>query len=898
VEKFSITIDGKELEAFAGQTILDLAKAGQIYIPTLCCYPGTKLVGACRVCVVEVEGQRTLAAACSTPVSPGMVIRTDTERVRQAQRLVVELLWSSGDHNCLVCEANGRCELQDLIYWLKIEKPRFPIESPEYLLDKSNTMIERDLNKCILCGRCVRACNEIQVNEVLDFFERGSKMKVGPAFDTDYFDSNCVFCGECVDACPTGAIINKQSRFEGRPWETEKVRTTCGYCGVGCQMDLQVRNGKVVNVTGNSTYGPPNQGSLCVKGRFGMEFIGHPSRLKTPLIKENGEFRKASWDEAYDFIAARFASIKQKHGPDSLAGFASARCTNEENYLFQKFMRAAIGTNNVDHCARLCHSVTVAGLAAAFGSGAMTNSADEIEKANVILAIGTNTTETHPVIGSKVKRAVRQRGANLIVIDPREIALVPYAALWLRPRTGTNVACINGIMHVIVRENLHDADYIEKRTEGLEAMRELLAEYTPEYVEGITGVPAEDIRKAARLYAGAEKASILYCMGVTQLSTGTDSVKSIANLAMLCGNIGMEGGGVNPLRGQNNVQGACDMGALPDVFPAYQKVAAADVREKFKKNWGIFSLSENPGKTIVEVMNAIATGEIRGLYVMGENPMLSDPDLHHVEEALSRLDFLVVQDIFLSDTARFADVVLPSACFAEKDGTFTNTERRIQRVRKAVSAPGEAKPDWTIIAELSTKMGYPMSYPSAEEIMDEIAWVAPSYGGICYARIENRGLQWPCPDSSHPGTPYLHRDRFARGLGLFHPVEYVPSAEVPDQNYPFILTTGRVLYHYHTGTMTRLARGANERYPESLVEINPADAEKNGIGNGDMVRVISRRGAVSARACITKRSPEGTVFMNFHFKEAAVNLLTNPVLDPTGKIPEYKICAVKIELAA
>ncbi len=526
----------------------------------------------------------------------------------------------------------------------------------------------------------------------------------------------------------------------------------------------------------------------------------------------------------------------------------------------------------------------------------MTNSVDEIETADVILAVGTNTTENHPIIGGKVKRAVRQRGAKLIVIDPRDITLTKFATVWLRPKPGTNVACFNGLMNVILAENLYDRQYVETRTEGFDVLKKVLEKYTPEYVEEITGIPAGDIREAARLYANAEKASILYCMGVTQHSTGTDGVKSMANLAMLCGNVGIEGGGVNPLRGQNNVQGACDMGALPDVFPAYQKVALDEVRGRFEKAWGR-PLSAKPGLTVVEIMNAAHEGDVKALYVMGENLMLSDPDLKHVEEALEKLDFLVVQDIFLSDTAKFADVVLPSACFAEKDGTFTNTERRVQRVRKAVSPPGQAKADWMIISGLSTKMGYPMDYASPEEIMEEIARVTPSYAGINYARIEKQGLQWPCPNTDHPGTKFLHRDRFTRGLGLFHAIEYIPSAELPDEQYPLFLTTGRVLYQYHTGTMSRLASGPTERYPESLLEINPADAWRYGIENGKMVKVTSRRGSVKVKACVTERSPLGTVFMNFHFKEAAVNLLTNPVLDPIGKIPEYKVCAVKIEAA-
>ena len=526
----------------------------------------------------------------------------------------------------------------------------------------------------------------------------------------------------------------------------------------------------------------------------------------------------------------------------------------------------------------------------------MTNSIDEIEFTNLILATGTNTTENHPVIGMKVKRAVRQHGTKLIVIDPREIYLVRFADIWLRQKPGTDVVVMNGLMNVILAEDLYDQAYVKERTEGFDALKEAVAKYTPEYVEAVSGVPAEDLKRAARMYAGAARASILYAMGITQHISGTDNVKSVANLAMLCGNVGIEGGGVNPLRGQNNVQGACDMGALPNVFPAYQAVAVAEAREKFEKAWDA-SLSGKIGLTIVEMMEAAQRGALKGLYIMGENPMLSDPDLHHVETSLKNLDFLVVQDIFLTETAKLADVVLPSACFAEKDGTFTNTERRVQRIRKAVQPPGQAKADWEVIASVATRMGYPMNYGSSREIMEEISRVTPSYGGITYERLEGEGIQWPCPTLEHQGTKYLHKDRFTRGRGFFHAIDYVAPAELPDEEYPLFLSTGRVLYHYHTGTMTRRSQGPMERCPESLVEINPADARKFGITDGQSVKVTSRRGSVTAKAKLTEKSAEGSVFMNFHFAEAAVNLLTNPAMDPIGKIPEYKVCAVKIEAA-
>jgi formate dehydrogenase alpha subunit len=538
----------------------------------------------------------------------------------------------------------------------------------------------------------------------------------------------------------------------------------------------------------------------------------------------------------------------------------------------------------------------VAGLAAAFGSGAMTNPIADVLKSEVILVTGSNTTENHPIYANYIKEAVFRKGAKLIVADPRRIDLVDYATIWIKQKPGTDIAWLNGFIHLILRENLHSYEYIRDRTEGFEALKASVEKYTPEYVSDITGIPVADLAAAARLYGQAKPASVLYTMGITQHINGTDTVKALANLAMVCGNVGVEGGGVNPLRGQNNVQGACDMGALPDVFPAYQKVADEALREKFAQAWNV-SLSGKPGLTLVEMMHAAARGMVKGMYITGENPMLSDVDISHVEAALKNLDFLVVQDIFLTETAKLAHVVLPSASFAEKDGTFTNSERMVQRVRKALSAPGEAKQDWEIIVELAGRLGYPMNYAGPEQIMNEINVVTPSYSGITYEKIDKEGISWPCFAPEHRGTKILHKDRFTRGLGLFHAIEYTPPAEPVDAEYPLILTTGRVLYHYHTGTMTRIGQGMNERCPESLVEINPLDAAQLGIESGSTVTVASRRGKVTVKAKVTERSPQGAVFMNFHFHEVAVNLLTNPALDPVAKIPEYKFCAVKVEAA-
>jgi len=891
----TITINDQQVTTAAGKTILMVARKIGVHIPTLCYHPRLRAVGACRVCVVEVQGKRTLMPSCKTLVQEGMIIKTESERVVNARLLVVQLLLASGDHNCLTCQANGTCELQDLSYQLGIESLDFTPRSPLYEKDTSNAMIERDPGKCILCGRCVRACNEVQVNEVIDFGYRGAETKIVTVWDLPYGESNCVFCGECLTVCPTGAIVGKQSKFQGRPWNLRKVRTTCVYCGTGCQLDLNVADGRVVKVTSNFLHGPPNYGSLCVKGRFGNDFIHHKDRLTKPLIKENDAFREASWDEALQLVASRFSTIKKAHGPDALAGLSSARCTNEENYLFQKLFRAAIGTNNVDHCARLCHASTVTGLAAAFGSGAMTNPIGDLEKAEVILITGSNTSEMHPVIASHIKRAVQQRGSKLLVVDPRRIDLVPYAHEWVHPKPGTDIAWINGLMHVILREGLQDASFIAERTEGIDALRAVVSAYTPERVESITGIPSRSLENTARAYGQARSASIVYAMGITQHTSGTNNVKSLANLAMLCGNVGIAGSGVNPLRGQNNVQGACDMGALPNVFSGYQPVSDEAACASMAKKWGCDELPSIPGLTITEIMDGALEEKIHTLYIMGENPMLSDPNLHHVEKALRKVDFLVVQDIFLTETARLADIVFPSACFAEKDGTFTNTERRIQRIRKAVDPPGESRADWEIICDLATRLGYPMEYYNPSDIMDEIATVTPSYGGIHYRRIQKKGIQWPCPTADHPGTPYLHKDTFTRGKGQFSPVEYENPPELPDAAYPLYLSTGRVLYHWHTGTMTRRAEGLVERVPECEVEISPEDGQQFDICDGTPVKVVSRRGEITAKARITEKAVRGTIFVPFHFAEAAVNRLTHSCVDPIAKIPGFKVCAVRLE---
>ncbi|MDD3270372.1 MAG: formate dehydrogenase subunit alpha, partial [Syntrophomonadaceae bacterium] len=818
--------------------------------------------------------------------------------VVEARKVILELLLARHKLECHTCERDGSCKLQDYCYRYGVTDSRYAGQGPHFGMEDPNPFIKRDYDKCIMCTKCVRVCEEITGAQAINIKDRGHHAKIATVFDGKLADSSCVFCGQCVMVCPVGALTSKVSAGKGRAFETKGVLTTCTYCGTGCTFELNVKDDQVVGVTSvrDLAVSPVNKGALCVKGRFGWDFIHSPDRLTTPLIKENGEFRAASWDEALNLAAEKLQGIKDKNGADSLAVFSSARVTNEENYLAQKFARAVLGTNNVDHCARLCHASSVAGIGAAFGSGAMTNSIiDFAEQSKCIFVIGSNTTENHPVIGYKIKQNVRKNGAKLVVADPRCTDLASMADVHMQFRPGTDVALMNGMMNVIIAEDLLDKEFIANRTENFEALKQVLVKYTPEYVEPITGVPAEDIKKAARIYAESGASAICYSMGITQHSTGTDNVKTCCNLAMITGNVGRPGTGVNALRGQNNVQGACDMGALPVVYPAYQSVTNDEVREKYEKAWGR-PLSSKIGLTVTQTIPAALTGQIKGLLVLGENPMVSDPDITHVEEALEKLECLIVQDIFLTQTAQKADIVFPGLSFAEKDGTFTSTERRVQLVRRAVSGPGQARDDWQILCELASRMGYPMSYANPEGIFEEMRTLTPSYAGMSYNRLEGVGLHWPCPAEDHPGTPILHTVKFTRGLGLFHAVEFIEPVELPDQDYPFILSTGRSLYHYHTGTMTRRASGLNAHMPENVVQINPVKAAQMGISDGELVRVSTRRGSIELKAQLTDIVKENVIFTYFHFAEAAANRLTNAeALDPICGIPEFKVSAANLE---
>ncbi len=893
MDLIKLTIDGRNVEVPAGTSVLDAAESIGIHIPRLCYDPSLSSVGACRLCVVEIDGIRNLPASCVTWVSEGMVVRTGTPAVIEARKTNLELLIANHPLDCLICEKMGECKLVEYCYQYGVSESPYQGEKHHYDPELSNPFIVRDLNKCILCGKCIRACAEWPGKDILDFSYRGFNTKVTTFGDTPYLESDCIFCGSCVAVCPTGALTEKQMRGKGRRWEVKKVRTTCPFCGTGCNFDLNVKNGKVIGVT-SSPDAEVNGSVLCIKGRFGWDFVHSDQRLKTPLIKKNGKFEAASWSEAFDLIATRFREIKDKYGPDSFAALGSARCTNEDNYLLQKFTRAVMGTNNVDHCARTCHAPTVAGLAISFGSGAMTNPIADVDGAELLFLTGTNTTEAHPIIGCKIRQAHR-RGAMLIVIDPRRTELAAEADYFLQIKSGTDIALINGLSHIIIEEGLHDRKFIEERCENFEEFREMVAKYTPERVSGITGVPVDTLYTIARLYATTDRAGIFYTLGITEHTTGTRNVMSCANLAMLTGHIGRPSVGVNPMRGQNNVQGACDMGAIPNVYQGYQAVINGAAREKFERAWGV-PLDNKTGLMIPDMFDKANEGKLKAMYILGENPVLTDPNSNHIRSGLEKLEFLVVHELFLTETAAYADVVLPAASFVECDGTFTNTERRVQRVRKAIeSLPGKA--NWETICQMVTRMGYPMNYRHPGEIWDEMASLAPAYAGINYERLEQKGgLQWPCPTCDHPGTPVLHADSFTRGKGLFQGIEDVPPAELPDRSYPFLLNTGRILQHYNVTTM--YSAGIMTLWNEEFAMVSPEDALDLRLNTGDRIRVSSRRGEVETRIQITERVPKGMIWMSFHYPTSQTNAVTSAAVDTIAKTGEYKVCAVKIEKLA
>jgi formate dehydrogenase major subunit len=924
-----LRIDGMELEAHEGQTIFEAAQSAGIEIPVLCHSPGLDPVGVCRMCVVDL-GERAMAAACVRQCQPGMDVRTQSEDLDRHRAMLTELLMSdqpTSAESDLRETSLGDNELVALSRRYQVDGSRFP-SARKRGEDRSSKVIQVDHQACILCDRCIRACNDVQSNEVIGRSGKGYATRIAFDLDAPMGESSCVSCGECAAACPTGALVDRPIGIPLRPRsELERVDTICPYCGVGCALTYHVDRERNAIVFAEGRESPASQARLCVKGRYGWDYSAHPQRLTQPLIRREeaypkgalskdvrGEsdgrrkpggivddeevlpaFRTATWEEALDLVATKLANIRDEHGPNALAGFGSAKCSNEEAYLFQKLIRAALGTNNVDHCTRLCHASSVAALLESIGSGAVTTTYGDVENAEVALVTGSNTTANHPVAATFFK-AAQKRGMKLIVVDPRREIIADHADHHCRIKPGTDVAFYNAMMQVIIEEDLVDEAFVASRTSGFDALREMVADYTPERASKICGLRPDVIRDVARIFGRARSAIIFWGMGISQHVYGTNNARCLISLALLTGNVGKPGSGLHPLRGQNNVQGASDAGLIPMVYPDYQPVGDPAVRAKFETAWDC-ELSPDPGLTVVEITHAALDGDIRGMYIMGENPFLSDPNVNKVRAALANLDFLVVQDIFLTETAEFADVILPASSYLEKQGTYTNTDRRVQLGRPAVDLPGGARLDWKIIQEVSTRIGYPMNYDSTEEIFDEFAGLTSSYATLHHDNLGPFGKLWPNPDpANEEGPAVLFEDRFptADGRARFVPAEWTAAPELPDDDYPYVLNTGRLLEHWHTGVMTRRARALDAIAPEAFVGIHPEDASELGLQDGDRVEIESRRGRIRLAARLTTREIRGAVFVPFHFREAAANLLTLDELDPDGKIPEFKFCAVRL----
>jgi len=896
----TLTIDGCEVTVPEGTSVMRAAALSDINIPKLCATEQLEAFGSCRLCLVQIEGMKGLPASCTTPVAQGMKVLTQNKQLADVRRGVMELYISDHPLDCLTCPANGHCELQDMAGAVGLREVRYGYAGANHLdapKDTSNPYFTFDASKCIVCSRCVRACDEQQGTFALTIQGRGFDSTVAASQNVSFMDSECVSCGACVQACPTATLSENTLIAKGQA--EHSVTTTCAYCGVGCSFRAEMQGEELVRMVPNKD-GHANHGHSCVKGRFAIGYATHPDRILKPMIRQkiSDPWREVSWDEAIGYAASELKRIQAKYGRNSIGGITSSRCTNEETYLVQKLVRAGFGNNNVDTCARVCHSPTGYGLKNTLGESAGTQNFDSVMKADVIVVIGANPTDGHPVFASQMKRRLRQ-GAHLIIADPRRIDLVrtPHieADHHLKLRPGTNVALINSLAHVIVTEGLVKEDFVRERCEvpSFEKWRRFIAQplNSPEAMQEITGVPASEVRAAARLYATAGNGAIYYGLGVTEHSQGSTMVMGIANLAMATGNIGREGVGVNPLRGQNNVQGSCDMGSFPHEFPGYRHVSDDAVRSQFEHAWGV-QLHGEPGLRIPNMFEAALDGEFKGLYIEGEDIAQSDPNTQHVTAALESMECIIVQDLFLNESAKFAHVFLPGSSFLEKDGTFTNAERRISPVRKVMQPKG-GYADWQITQLLANALGYPMNYAHPAEIMDEIARMTPTFTGVSFARLDELGsIQWPC-NAAHPdGTPTMHVGEFVRGKGKFLVTEYVPTQEKVNAKYPLILTTGRILSQYNVGAQTRRTEN-NRWHAEDRLEIHPHDAEERGIVEGDWVGVASRAGETVLRARVTERVQPGVVYTTFHFPESGANVITTENSDWATNCPEYKVTAVQ-----
>ncbi|MEO6216686.1 MAG: formate dehydrogenase subunit alpha [Sphingomonas sp.] len=897
----TLSIDGAEVRVPEGTSIMRAAALAGTSVPKLCATDSLEAFGSCRVCLVEIEGRAGFPASCTTPVAPGMSVRTQTERLTQLRRGVMELYISDHPLDCLTCSANGDCELQDVAGAVGLRDVRYGYEGANHLegcKDESNPYFTFDPAKCIVCSRCVRACDEVQGTFALTVDGRGFASHIAASQDEDFLSSECVSCGACVQACPTSALIEKEVEKVGTP--DTAIITTCAYCGVGCTFRAEMRGEQLVRMVPWKE-GKANRGHSCVKGRFAWGYANHRERILNPMIRASVDqpWREVTWDEAIAHTASEFRRIQAKYGTRSVGGITSSRCTNEETYLVQKLIRQGFGNNNVDTCARVCHSPTGYGLKTTFGTSAGTQDFDSVMQADVILIIGANPTDGHPVFASRMKQRIRQ-GARLIVVDPRrtDIVRTPHieADHHLPLKPGTNVAVLTAMAHVVVTEGLADEDYIRARCDWDEyaewAAFVAQPERSPEATEALTNVPADDLRAAARLYATGGRAAIYYGLGVTEHSQGSSTVIAIANLAMATGNVGIEGAGVNPLRGQNNVQGACDMGSFPHEYSGYRHVSDNAVRAMFEEAWGV-ALDPEPGLRIPNMLDAATEGVFKALFIQGEDILQSDPNTQHVAAGLAAMECVVVQDLFLNETANYAHVFLPGSTFLEKDGTFTNAERRIQRVRQ-VMRPKNGYADWEIVQQVAQAMGLDWSYAHPSEIMDEIAALTPTFARVSYAALDEHGsLQWPATEAMPAGTPTMHIDAFVRGKGHFVVTDYIPTDEKTGPRFPLLLTTGRILSHYNVGAQTR--RTANVAWhPEDLLEIHPVDAENRGLRDGDWVLLHSRAGETTLRVQVTERVAPGVVYTTFHHPVTQANVITTDYSDWATNCPEYKVTAVQV----